>query len=119
MARGVKSTSETEAEAKAKAEEEAKAKAEEEAKAKAEEEAKAKAEEEAKAKAEEEAKAAEESREVVKVKLKKGEVMAQAVVGDLYHPFQNKWIRTGEPVVVSKDSWLESQVAAKLIKVVA
>ena len=89
MARGVKSTSETEAEAKAKAEEEAKAKAEEE------------------------------SREVVKVKLKKGEVMAQAVVGDLYHPFQNKWIRTGEPVVVSKDSWLESQVAAKLIRFVA
>jgi len=39
-----------------------------------------------------------------------------SVQADLIHPFQNIWIRAGEPVEAKLDNWLKSQIEAGLIK---
>ena len=51
------------------------------------------------------------------IKVKRGQALVQAAITDLHHPFEGVWITTANPVVVKRDSWLESQIAAKLIKV--
>ena len=43
-------------------------------------------------------------------------VDVKAVVRNLYHPFQNKWVTTQFPVNVEEDSWVTSQIEGGLLK---